>query len=180
MCQWRIQKMKNPIDEVLQREGGFVNHKANRGGPTKFGITQKTYSHYLGHKASLQEVKDMTLDTAKEIYERNYFTGPRINTLPEPPRTFVLDMSINHGPKTAIKILQRVTNAAGFGPITIDGVVGPNTRSAVENAQTSMGNMFQNALVEERIRFYESIIARDPTQEVFRKGWINRAKSFIL
>ena len=170
----------DPIGVVLQHEGGFVNHKSDKGGPTKFGITIRTYSHYLGRPASLQEVKDMNVETAREIYERNYYTGPRIHTLPPPLRTVVLDMAINHGPRDAIKMLQRTINAAGFGPITVDGVLGPNTRKGVKKAISAMGNDFQNALVEERITFYERIVARDPSQRVFLDGWINRAKSFQL
>ena len=29
------------IDEVLSKEGGFVNHPADKGGATKYGITQR-------------------------------------------------------------------------------------------------------------------------------------------
>jgi hypothetical protein len=28
------------IDEVISREGGYVDHPADRGGPTMFGITE--------------------------------------------------------------------------------------------------------------------------------------------
>ena len=28
------------IDELIEREGGYVNHPADRGGPTRFGITE--------------------------------------------------------------------------------------------------------------------------------------------
>ena len=29
------------IDDILRREGGYVNHPADKGGPTKYGITLK-------------------------------------------------------------------------------------------------------------------------------------------
>ena len=28
------------IDELTEREGGYVNHPADRGGPTRFGVTE--------------------------------------------------------------------------------------------------------------------------------------------
>ena len=28
------------IDELIEREGGFVSHPADRGGPTRYGITE--------------------------------------------------------------------------------------------------------------------------------------------
>jgi len=170
----------DPISVVLHNEGGFVNHKADKGGPTKFGVTIRTYSQYLGRPASLQEVKDMTEDTAREIYERSYLTGPRIHLLAEPLRTHLLDMAINHGPVNAIRMLQRVVNAAGFGPISVDGVLGPRTRDAITAAQKKMGKLLNNALVDERVRFFNSIVARDPSQAVFIDGWLNRAEEFRI
>lgn len=172
--------MQDPISTVLAHEGGFVNHKRDRGGPTKFGVSQRTYSQYLGRPVSLQEVKDMTEDAAREIYERNYLTGPRIHLLPNPPQTLVLDMAIHHGPRNAVRMLQRIVNQAGFGPITIDGVLGPNTRVAVGKAVDAMGNRLQNALVEERIRYMHLKVAANPTDRVFLNGWLSWAETFRM
>jgi lysozyme family protein len=36
---WSMERL---LDEVIAREGGFVHHPADRGGPTKYGITQAT------------------------------------------------------------------------------------------------------------------------------------------
>lgn len=171
---------ENPIDTILKHEGGYVNHKADKGGPTNFGITIHTYSKWLGRPATINEVKNMEESTAREIYETSYLTGPRIHLLPDPPQTLVLDMSVNHGPRNAIRMVQRVVNLAGFGPISVDGVLGPNTRKHVDRAIEAMGPYFQNALVDERNRFFRSIVRRNPDQEVFLRGWLNRSESFRL
>jgi lysozyme family protein len=166
------------IGMIIRNEGGYVNHPNDRGGPTNMGITQKTLSNYLGYAASIDQVKNLTYDTAFEIYERNYIIGPRINTLDPKIQPAVADASVLYGPKRAIKFLQNIVNEAGFGPISVDGVLGPNTRRTVERTYEEMGPYFINAYVEERIMFCERIVANNPSQSVFLKGWINRANKF--
>jgi lysozyme family protein len=171
----------DPIGIILEHEGGYVNHKNDKGGPTNFGVTQATYGKWLGREASIEDVKSMTVETAREIYETRYLTGPRIHTLPSPyPQVLILDMAVNHGPRNAVRMMQRTVNLAGFGPISVDGIMGPGTRGATERAQEAMGNYFQNAIVEERIKFYHRIVERNPSQSVFMKGWLRRANSFML
>jgi len=172
--------MTDAIDNIIRIEGGYVNDPADRGGPTKYGITQKTLSDYLGRQASIEDVKNITKETAREIYERHYLTGPRINTLPSPIQEQILDIGVNSGPKTAIKMLQRVLNAAGFGPVTVDGVIGPMTRNVTETALQKMGPYLSNAIVDHRIQFYEHLAERHPSDKKFLKGWKRRANSFRL
>jgi lysozyme family protein len=50
-------KIDAMFDDVLRREGGFVDHPADRGGPTKYGITQRTLGHYLGRAVDRAEVE---------------------------------------------------------------------------------------------------------------------------
>ena len=48
---------EDPIGLILKHEGGYVNHKADKGGPTNFGVTIGTYSKWLGREATIAEVK---------------------------------------------------------------------------------------------------------------------------
>lgn len=88
------------------------------------------------------------------------------------------DSAVHHGPRQAIKFMQDVVNLTSFGPISSDGVIGPQSRAAVETAVINMGGYFLNALVERRIQFFDALIARDPSQKRFEKGWKSRANSF--
>src|SRR5262245_28219558 len=60
------------IDDILRREGGYVNNPADRGGPTNFGITQATLADWRGHAVSADDVKNMSRDEAEKIYEARY------------------------------------------------------------------------------------------------------------
>jgi len=170
----------DPIDEILHNEGGFVNHPNDKGGPTNFGITKAVYEQWLGRSCTIDEVRSMKVEEAREIYERRYLVGPRIDTLPEPLRTQVLDIAVNSGPPTAIKMLQRVINKARLGPVDVDGVLGPQTRQKVIEAYELLGPVLDNALVDERKAFYRAIIDKNPSQAVFERGWMNRAERFRI
>ncbi|MEM7047234.1 MAG: glycosyl hydrolase 108 family protein [Pseudomonadota bacterium] len=166
------------IDDVISREGGFVNHPDDRGGATNYGITQATLSAWLGRRARLAEVQNLDIDTARAIYARRYLSAPRIDTLTQRIVPFVFDTAVLHGPRSAIRLLQRVLNRAGFGKVCVDGVIGPQTRKACEAADRVMGPYLLDALCEQRRAIYHRIVARNPSQKVFLRGWLNRLKHF--
>ena len=66
----------NPIDtildEIIRREGGYVNHPADRGGPTNFGITAQTLGSWrkLGRPATTAEVRALTEAEARAVYRQ--------------------------------------------------------------------------------------------------------------
>jgi lysozyme family protein len=166
------------IDDVIRREGGFVDHPLDRGGPTNFGITQATLSRHLGRPASVDEVRRLSRNLAREIYRRGYFEGPGIGRLPDRVQPFVFDAAVNHGPGQAVRFVQRVCNGAGFGPLVVDGACGPRTSLAAADAERAMGDWLLAALVEERRNFYLALVERRPEQRVFLKGWLNRLAEF--
>jgi lysozyme family protein len=166
------------IDDVIRREGGFVDHPRDRGGPTNFGITQATLSRHLGRPASADDVRRLSRAVASEIYRREYFAAPRLDRLPARVQPFVFDAAVNHGPRRAIRFVQQVCHAAGFGPLAIDGLCGPRTQRVAGEADRVMGDWLLAAVVEERRNFYIALVQRDPAQRVFLRGWLNRLAEF--
>jgi lysozyme family protein len=167
------------LDDVIAKEGGYVNHPADRGGPTNFGITQKTLSKYLETVVTAETVKALDVETARDIYELHYYRAPRIDRLPPQIQPFLFDCAVNHGPRRAIKFLQEVCNEAGYGPLTIDGLMGPKTKAQAYACCEELGEWMIVALVEERQMFYVEIVDRNASQSVFLKGWLARARSFL-
>ena len=167
------------IDAILKREGGFVDHRADRGGPTKFGVTLKTLASWRGQPVDANDVRSLGVEEAREIFRTRYYVQPKIDQLPRPIQPLVFDMSINHGPGTAIKLLQQVLNDNGQ-PCRIDGGIGDETLGCARAAVDDLGDKLNNNLVERRISLYQSIIERDASQQVFLKGWLQRAREFIV
>ena len=162
------------IDSVLRREGGYVNNAADRGGPTNMGITQATLSAWLGHPASIDEVKGLTQETARAIYRQNYIHRPKIDQLPDLIQPLVFDGAVNSGPPNSIKWLQQTINDRGFGPVTADGGIGPMTVAAAQKACDAEGRDFAVAVIDKRRAFLQALVARDPRQRRFLAGWMNR------
>ena len=71
------------IDDVIRREGGYVNHASDRGGPTNWGITARALGDWrgLGRVASAEEVNGLTVAEARTIYMDRYVYRPGFDTL---------------------------------------------------------------------------------------------------
>ena len=159
------------IDGILKREGGFVNHPADRGGPTKFGITQATLASYWGHPATMSDVQALDEATARQIYRSRFITGPGFHTIHDDAlRSLVVDMSVNHGPGKATRMLQEVLG------VEVDGTFGPQTAAALVAADPFK---IRVKLTADRVRFYGHLISLDPSQAIFAAGWCNRAAEFV-
>ena len=170
--------IQTEIDALLKREGGYVNHPADRGGPTNMGITKKTLTFYLARDVSLDEIKNLSKQTARDIYYTNYYINAGVNDLPELIQPIVFDMVVNSG-KRGIKILQETLFNHGFHFRRIDGRIGPMTIKAAKEAVENMGADLIRTLVRRRVIFYENLVKHDDTQRVFLAGWVARAESFL-
>ena len=159
------------IDDLLAREGGFCNIAQDRGGATNYGITQNTLSGWLKREATVAEVKNMTVETARDIYRQLYYVEPGFARIADPDLLgLMVDSAVQHGTNTVTRWLQRACDVAQ------DGVLGPTTATAIESHG---GAWLYRRLLAIRIGYYFSIIANNPSQVIFAKGWFNRIKPFI-
>lgn len=163
-------RFQTSLERAKFSEGGYVNHPADRGGPTKYGITQATLADWRGQRVSADDVKLLTWQEASRIYRKHYWDAVRADELPVGLDYLVFDMAINHGPKRAVMILQ---DALGVVP---DGIFGPATLRAVHAIREDNAAVIREIeeTAEKRELFYAGIIARNPSQAVFRDGWANR------
>ena len=162
---------KEIIDGIIKREGGYVNNPADRGGPTKFGITLDTLEAWRGRGVTQYDVEGLDEREARAIYESEYLVKPGFDKINRVPlRVFALDSAVQHGPATAIRWLQKVAG------VPTDGILGPVSLQAINECDT---NLLYRWMVAERCRFYGAIITKDPSQAAFAAGWSNRLAEFI-
>ncbi len=163
------------LEDIIAREGGYVHHVADRGGPTKYGITLRTLSSYLDRHVTEAEIKALDRNTAKAILRTEYYQKPQLDKLPPTLWPVMLDMATHHGPVQAIKLLQQALNQQGNN-LRVDGKLGVHTIRAAKKAASE--NDFMDAVVEQRRRFLQNIVHRDASQQIFLHGWIARAEAF--
>lgn len=158
------------IGDVLKREGGYVNHPADRGGPTKFGITHDTYRAWRVKRGQKpQSVEDLTHDEAVMIYFENYWRAANCPALPTQVRDIHFDAAVQHGVRRAAVMLQTAAGA------TQDGYIGPLTIKACFAMEQMLLRLRYTVT---RYRFYGDIINRDRSQLAFMAGWMNRMREF--
>lgn len=166
---------------VLANEGGFVDHAADPGGATNFGISIRSLRDLERSQISkwdldkdgdvdAQDMKLITLQQAKDFY-RQYFWKDAYNGFNNPViATKVFDMAVNMGPQQAGKILQRAINWDG-SRVVVDGAVGATT----VNECNSVGHRMLKQLPSEQAKFYFELVNAKPSRGVFLLGWLRRA-----
>lgn len=158
------------ITAILAREGGFCDRAEDRGGPTNHGITRETLAWWRGHDVGRPEVESLSEAEAREIYRR-LFQAPEFEAVPAGPlRDLLSDFAVNHGPRRAVRWLQRVLG------VESDGDFGPITRAALAGADPRRVYL---GLCAARARIFGGMITDDPSQARFARGWANRLAGFI-
>lgn len=170
------------LDELIKREGGYVNNPADRGGATKYGITEAV-ARTNGFKGNM---RDLSLDIAKAIYKKQYWTAPRfdqVNAICSAVAEELLDTGVNCGTGFAKPLLQRALNLlnnqskAGWPDLAVDGIYGPATLNALKSYLAKRGKEGEKVLVRVlnimQGQRYIEICECNPSQEQFFYGWIS-------
>jgi len=154
-------KFELSIETILKHEGGYVHDKDDPGGETNFGISKRQYPNL--------DIAKLTLEAAKEIYQRDYWKYNEI--ISQPVATKVFDMAVNMGHSRAHRILQEALQNIGE-PVRIDGALGPQTIKAANRSD------YEELLKEIRILMavnYAQIALARPTTRKFLYNWMRRA-----
>ncbi|GLT01599.1 hypothetical protein GCM10007897_29930 [Sphingobium jiangsuense] len=168
------------LDELIEREGGYSDHPADRGGPTRWGVTQAV-ARANGYSG---DMRHFPAERAKDIYKERYWRAPGFAAVAEHAPGIaaeLFDTGVNMGTGVAGAFLQRALNALNrngrdYPDMPADGRIGPVTLSALRAFLKVRGGTGEAVLLKaiealqgER---YIALAESRPANEAFLYGWI--------
>ncbi len=147
------------IDFVLKMEGGYSVDPNDHGGETNFGISKRSYPSL--------DIKNLTVEQAKEIYRRDYWQECKCDELPSPLDMAMFDGAVNQGAGAAKRMLQIALN------VVVDGIIGEKTIAAAFKSGPAELEKF----MAQRMARYIRTVMNDPTQQGFTENWSSRLMS---
>ena len=184
-----MHSVRQIAQNIVAREGGYVNDPDDPGGATNFGVTIHTMRRLgldLDRDGSVtaRDVRKLTRDQAVEIFLEHYFNRPLIAELPQVLQASVFDMYVNAG-GNAVKILQRLLVEMGFD-VAVDGALGPQSLAAVRAAHLASPQDLVDAYGIARRNYYFRLADRRVASRKYARtraggkgGWIKRAEEFM-
>lgn len=184
-----MKSVQTLAEEIVAREGGYVNDPADPGGVTNHGVTLNTLRR-LGIdvtgdlRIDADDVRALQPQQAVDIYMEHYFRRTGLAGLPEVLQASVFDMYVNAG-MNAVKILQRLLTSMGY-PCDPDGQMGAQTLRAAQMAYEAAPTHLADAYGIARRNYYYALADARPASRKFatrkdgrKGGWIVRAEEFI-
>lgn len=125
------------IADLIRTEGGFVDHASDRGGPTKYGVTERV-ARANGYQG---DMRDLTTAQAEAIYLSEYWRRPNFDKVHDVAPSVgveLLDSGVLSGVATASRWLQICLNRMNqrerlYRDIKEDGNIGPATLGALSD-----------------------------------------------
>jgi lysozyme family protein len=169
------------IDGLIEREGGYVSHPADTGGPTCFGITEAV-ARAQGYAGPMRQLPRAN---AAAIYKRLFWLRPgfdQVSMRSAAVAAELFDTGVNMGPAVAATFLQRALtalnrNGKDYADLTPDGRIGARSLAALDaflavRGQSSGETVLLRALEALQGERYLRLAERRPANEAFLYGWL--------
>lgn len=168
------------IEALILREGGYVDHPADKGGPTNWGITE----HMARANGWAGAMRALPRAEAARIYRRVYWEEPgfdAVGDISSAVAAELFDTAVNMGPGVAIGFLQRALNALNrnqrdYPDLALDRKIGPVTLAALSAFLMVRGTAGETVLLKAMEALqgaqYIALTESRPGNEAFLYGWI--------
>lgn len=158
------------IPFVQKWEGGFADDPDDKGGATMAGITLATFKAYCRKEGrpepTAEELRKITIADWEAIFKTMFWDVARADEIEDQNvANAVVDWIWMSGP-SKLKTVQLIVG------VEADGLVGPKTIAAI-NGFASQRDLFYQ-IQQARKNACEKIVAQNPSQRKFLRGWLNR------
>jgi lysozyme family protein len=181
---------KQVIDFVMRQEdstlsGVITNKPTDRGGCTRFGLTERWHPELAEQgffETTLEDGKPVpkmpateALALAEKTYDAEYDAPLSLAAISSQAlATALLSLAVLEGTREAVTLLQKAINVNT--PLTIDGLMGPKTLALANAADPAK---LRNALVSFGEGYFQHLAQVVPSQAANLAGWMNRAKALL-
>ena len=152
----------------------YTNRPGDRGGPTKFGITQKRLAVWRGVDVTPEDVEALQENEAGDIYHHDWNALRLSEINSQRLAESVFHAQTTEGGPEAVVLLQRAVNMVIPGRVGEDRILGSGTLAAVNSISS---DALIEAFKQERIWYVQRVIDAHPDQVVNRDGWLNRIEA---
>lgn len=159
------------IDGIEKREGWptFTDLTADKGGPTKGGITLDTLRAWRTNThLDADDLRALERPEARAIYQF-LFVQPFAAIKDDALHTYLIDLGVLRGPRKAAMMLQDIVG------VEADGWLGPKTVAAIAPLKKHVLVM----LIGARFTHIAQRVREHPEEQGFKNGWRNRNRSFL-
>lgn len=168
------------VDGIIKREGGYVDHPSDRGGPTNRGITEAV-ARANRWKGSMRDLPEAL---ARTIYLGRFITVPKfdkVHAISEAVGAELIDTGVLMGPGVASMFFQQWLNGFNlrgklYPDLFADGRIGTVTLDSFRAYMEKRGEEAEQVMVEalncsqgERMLH---IAQGNESQEDFLYGWV--------
>ncbi len=174
------------IELVMKHEGGLVDHPADPGGITNYGVSLR-HARNLGKLRGVRaaeivdldldqdgdidadDIRAMTPEHARRVYAEHYdhFKFAEIDHFKIIAKFFDLSLPMGYG--GASRVVQRALRACRYSTVE-DGFVGPVSRADLKDASRWNDTAVMTALCAEAAGYFRDLDAPE-----FEEGWLTRA-----
>lgn len=166
------------FERLLLLEGGFSDDPSDRGGRTKYGITEGVWRS----SGSTVDISEITESDARSFYFERYWCDGGLGILeaagvPSRLLSEIFCGVVHCGVSKGIRLLQLGYNEvreSGTLALVVDGVVGAKTSRALGDF---CGKYSDTLVAVYRVYLgihYLTLVGQNPSQRRFIRGWMRR------
>jgi len=177
--------IEKAFPRVFRDEGGFQQDKADSANyvngqliGTNRGVSALAYYDYFKRVPTVQDMRNLTEATARQIYKAKYWDKIQGDALKnQSVAELIFQYVIGSGVGGGLSSVRKVVNATAGKKIMQEAGT-PLTGKEAELINGLNQKTLHHNLIQKRLQVFRDIVARSPEKAKFLKGWTARTMRY--